>query len=312
MKENIEQKRKPPIVKLFKNYAIKQDLQPSFDESFICEGIWTTNSVEEKEDGHRVYGFVCTVPFSTRVKIGDTRKMYEEVVIALCERIEIQRYTLLNSTPNDEVSDTTDDASSTDASNKEERKSIGYETPTGALISDHDYQFLSDNQKSQCKPWFPPVPDWKGIFEKMLDAGNQSNPQKVVYVPTDVKDELPTLNEDIMCATRSGYQGTFVFRTESNMSEVIYHYAITHWLKPTTVSELLKKEGQLFTVETESCGICGSKKVEIRGKHPKQPPRLVCPCCAQERLEQIQEISSPSYGQAYQVDKAVPIPLIPH
>lgn len=49
----------------------------------------------------------------------------------------------------------------------------------------------------------------------------------------------------------------------------------------------------------EQCGCCGGKKVYIRGKYPKQDKRLICPTCAYERLEQINEISSSNYGQAY-------------
>lgn len=47
------------------------------------------------------------------------------------------------------------------------------------------------------------------------------------------------------------------------------------------------------------CGVCGSSLVEIRGKYPNWDKRKVCPTCATERLEQINEISSPNYGQAY-------------
>lgn len=50
--------------------------------------------------------------------------------------------------------------------------------------------------------------------------------------------------------------------------------------------------------EVKSCGCCGSKMVYIRGKYPKEDNRLICPCCAYERLEQINEISSKNYGVA--------------
>lgn len=49
----------------------------------------------------------------------------------------------------------------------------------------------------------------------------------------------------------------------------------------------------------KGCGVCGSKMVWIRGKYPKTPKRKICPTCAWERLEQINEISQPNYGQAY-------------
>lgn len=47
------------------------------------------------------------------------------------------------------------------------------------------------------------------------------------------------------------------------------------------------------------CGICGGKLVLIRGRYPKEERRLVCPTCNTERLEQINEISSKTYGQVY-------------
>lgn len=51
---------------------------------------------------------------------------------------------------------------------------------------------------------------------------------------------------------------------------------------------------------SESCGCCGSKMVYIRGKFPKEDNRLICPCCAYERLEQINDISNKDYGKSYQ------------
>ena len=60
------------------------------------------------------------------------------------------------------------------------------------------------------------------------------------------------------------------------------------------------KSGEICPVpihkDDNACGICGSKKVYIRGKHPGHDNRLVCPTCVQERLEQINEISSREYG----------------
>jgi len=47
----------------------------------------------------------------------------------------------------------------------------------------------------------------------------------------------------------------------------------------------------------DRCNICGSEKVGIRGKYPKDEKRQICPTCAQERLEQIQEITSEHYKQ---------------
>ncbi len=57
---------------------------------------------------------------------------------------------------------------------------------------------------------------------------------------------------------------------------------------PTTKEQEVKKE---------PCCICGGKTVLIRGKYPNTPERNICPTCTTERLEQIQEISSPDYGK---------------
>jgi len=48
-----------------------------------------------------------------------------------------------------------------------------------------------------------------------------------------------------------------------------------------------------------TCGSCGGKQVYIRGKHPQEENRLVCPTCCQERLEMIEVYASKDYGKAY-------------
>lgn len=52
--------------------------------------------------------------------------------------------------------------------------------------------------------------------------------------------------------------------------------------------------------ENNNCIICGSLMVVIRGRYPKDSPRVVCPTCTTERLEQIQEWSNPDFGKSYQ------------
>lgn len=49
-----------------------------------------------------------------------------------------------------------------------------------------------------------------------------------------------------------------------------------------------------------SCGICGGEQIYIRGRYPKDDRRLVCSTCLQERMEQINSISSREYGVANQ------------
>ena len=50
----------------------------------------------------------------------------------------------------------------------------------------------------------------------------------------------------------------------------------------------------------EGCLVCGGKEVYIRGKHPGDEMRLVCPTCLMEKIELLREIISPSYGVASQ------------
>jgi len=54
-----------------------------------------------------------------------------------------------------------------------------------------------------------------------------------------------------------------------------------------------------MSVTPDNCPICGTKHVWIRGKFPKTAQRQICPTCAYERLEQINEISSSGYLIAY-------------
>lgn len=49
----------------------------------------------------------------------------------------------------------------------------------------------------------------------------------------------------------------------------------------------------------QGCRVCGGTMVFIRGKYPGSDKREVCPTCAWERLEQINEMSQPNYGMAY-------------
>lgn len=38
------------------------------------------------------------------------------------------------------------------------------------------------------------------------------------------------------------------------------------------------------------CGVCGGKMVEIRGRHPEDKPRQVCPTCPAERIDDLLDI----------------------
>ncbi len=52
-------------------------------------------------------------------------------------------------------------------------------------------------------------------------------------------------------------------------------------------------------LQPAGCHVCGGRLVEIRGRHPKDDRRKVCPTCLASRIDQIQEIADPSYGRAY-------------
>jgi hypothetical protein len=59
-------------------------------------------------------------------------------------------------------------------------KQIGWETPTGALISENDYSFLPTSQQQQCKPYFGKFPE----FEKYnYVASVQCNDEAPVVTP---------------------------------------------------------------------------------------------------------------------------------
>jgi len=52
-----------------------------------------------------------------------------------------------------------------------------------------------------------------------------------------------------------------------------------------------------------SCHMCGGLMVRIRGRHPKNDDRIVCPCCIADRLDDIYKMADPNYGKAYQDKK---------
>lgn len=58
---------------------------------------------------------------------------------------------------------------------------------------------------------------------------------------------------------------------------------------------------------TKKCNICGGKLVLIRGRYPNSDKREVCPTCATERLEQINELSSNAYGVAMKESSIPPL-----
>lgn len=46
------------------------------------------------------------------------------------------------------------------------------------------------------------------------------------------------------------------------------------------------------------CAVCGGRMTEIRGRHPGDAQRTVCPTCLAERLDLIREMADRDYGRA--------------
>jgi hypothetical protein len=92
-------------------------------------------------------------------------------------------------------------------------------------------------------------------YEKMLEekylpelskSGNESKEQspsidldQVVYVPTSVKDETPPFNESVVCLSDGDNLGWFSFPGINSWHVAIDDHTITHWLKKTTIRELI-------------------------------------------------------------------------
>ena len=51
---------------------------------------------------------------------------------------------------------------------------------------------------------------------------------------------------------------------------------------------------------SKGCSICGSKMVYIRGKHPGDDRRIVCPTCLAERMDIIRQVVDDDYGKAFE------------
>lgn len=74
----------------------------------------------------------------------------------------------------------------------------------------------------------------------------------------------------------------------------------SHWeLHDLTTGKTLWSDAKIDEIVNPRCNSCGGKQTLIRGRYPKTESRLICPTCAYERLEQINDISSPHYGKTY-------------
>jgi hypothetical protein len=86
----------------------------------------------------------------------------------------------------------------------------------------------------------------KKEFAEWRKVGNESKEQspsidldQVVYVPTSVKDETPPFNESVVCLSDGDNLGWFSFPGINSWHVAIDDHTITHWLKKTTIRELI-------------------------------------------------------------------------
>jgi hypothetical protein len=79
----------PVKVKLLTLWMMDKEFEPREpDEYMISCGMWETCYVFYK-DNHRAYELMCVLPMHKDLKIGDTRRMYEDVILALCHPVQI-------------------------------------------------------------------------------------------------------------------------------------------------------------------------------------------------------------------------------
>lgn len=82
----------PPKVKLLTLWMFDAHLETPAREPndhFISHGIWETRSAFFKDD-RRAYELVCRMPMHPKLQVGDTRRMYEDVILGLCHQVVIQ------------------------------------------------------------------------------------------------------------------------------------------------------------------------------------------------------------------------------
>ena len=83
---------------------------------------------------------------------------------------------------------------------------------------------------------------------------------------------------------------------------------ITYWKRRAIEAENLALVSKIYKSESASasflgCGVCGGKMVEIRGRHPRDDRRNVCPTCLAERMDMIRELTAPDYGTACEAQR---------
>ena len=73
---------------------------------------------------------------------------------------------------------------------------------------------------------------------------------------------------------------------------------------------------ELARVQVRGCPVCGGMTARIRGRHPGDAARVVCPLCLADRMNDINSLSSVDYGVASEAKSCVPpaeplYPMVP-
>lgn len=79
----------PAKVKLQKMWMMDQHHQSLIPSTYmISHGIWLTTSMFMYEN-KRAFELTCIVSYHSKIKIGDTKRMYEGTIIAVCHEVEL-------------------------------------------------------------------------------------------------------------------------------------------------------------------------------------------------------------------------------
>jgi len=99
----------------------------------------------------------------------------------------------------------------------------------------------------------------------------------------------------------SEYASTFNCKKVSNcVGDTGRNVAGGLYRKNYTPKEPAQEETEPRFTVNDSCPVCGASRVWVRGRHPHDEKRKVCPTCLAERMDQIREMSDSNYGRSYQ------------
>ncbi len=84
--------------------------------------------------------------------------------------------------------------------------------------------------------------DYVFAFKRGYKAALSSIPlDEEIYVKLSVQKEKPPLDEPVLCSNDGDFK-ELVFRSDENRRNIIYDYGMTHWLKKTTIRELINQK----------------------------------------------------------------------